>query len=153
MRAKHVVQGQFGIGQRHCDDDALARREAVGLDHDRRAMLAHVSERGAEFGEHGVACGGNVVASEKILRECLGAFQLRRDSARAEAAQARRAEAVDHSDRERRFRADHGQRDIFIDRQREQAIDIGDCDLRIAHAGFARGAGVAGRDDDFAHRG
>ena len=38
VRAEHVVQRLFGIGQRECDHDAFAGRQTVGLDDDGRAV-------------------------------------------------------------------------------------------------------------------
>ncbi len=36
----------------------------------------------------------------------------------------------------------------FASRERDQAVDVGRRDIGVAKAGLARGAGVAGRDDD-----
>ena len=43
--AEHHVDRGFGLGQRLRDHDALAGGEPVGLDDDRRALLAHVGLR------------------------------------------------------------------------------------------------------------
>ena len=41
--AEHHVDRGFGLGDRLGDDHALAGREPVGLDHDRRSLLARIS--------------------------------------------------------------------------------------------------------------
>ena len=77
LLAEHVVECGFGFGQRHRDDDTLAGSEAVGLDDDRRALLANVRQRRRQFGKHGVVGGRNVVTREEVLCERLAAFELR----------------------------------------------------------------------------
>ena len=39
---EHHVDGGFGLGERLRNDHALAGGKAVGLDHDRRALRAHI---------------------------------------------------------------------------------------------------------------
>src|SRR4029453_15024807 len=97
-----------------------------------------------------VASGRNVVAREEILGECLGAFELRGDPARAEAAAAGSAETVDDAGNERRLGTDDGQRDVFAPGEFEQAVEVGRGNIDIADARFARAAGVARRDQHFA---
>jgi len=151
VRAEHVVQRLFGIGQGQRHHHALAGGQAVGLDDDRRAVRTHVGQCGSELGEHRIARGGNVVAVQEILGEGLGAFQLRGHRARAEDAQAGGAETVDHAGHQRHFGADHGEIDFLLARKLEQAFEIVDGDIRVAHAALARGAGVARRHDHRAH--
>ena len=150
MRTEHVVQRLFGVGKRQRHDDAFARRQSVGFDDDRRALRANVLQRRRQFVEDVIACGRNVVPDEKFFREGFRTFELRGDLARAEATKTLAAKTIDESGNERRFGADDGQRDIFFFRQSEQSIDVVQRDIRIAHAGFARRARVAGSDDDFA---
>jgi hypothetical protein len=125
----------LGIGQRQRDDDALAGRKAVGLDHDRLAAIAvhqfaHVSQCRIQFAEYRVTPGRNVVPGEEVLGERLGAFELRGDPARPEAAAAGGAETIDDAGHERRFRPDDRQRDVFAPRELEQAIEVGRGDRR-----------------------
>ncbi len=61
----------------------------------------------------------------------------------------RRAEAIDDAGDERPFRTDDGEVDVLALHERDQAVDVGRGDIGVADAGLARGAGVAGRDDDF----
>ena len=57
------------------------------------------------------------MALHEGLGEILGAFQLRGFLGRAEDLQAVLAEDVDDAGGQRRFRADHGQRDVFLARE------------------------------------
>ncbi len=84
-----------GLAERQRDDDALAGGQAVGLDDDRCAVLAHVGQCRIELGEDRVARGRDIVAVQEILRERLGALELGGDAAGAEAAHAGLREAVD----------------------------------------------------------
>ncbi|KAG0730992.1 hypothetical protein G6F23_015748 [Rhizopus arrhizus] len=51
---EHVTHRVLGFGQRHCHDHALAGGQAIGLDHDRCALLADVGQRGIHLGVHGI---------------------------------------------------------------------------------------------------
>ena len=42
---EHHGDGGLCLGQRHGDHDAFAGRKAVCLDHDRRVMPVHISQR------------------------------------------------------------------------------------------------------------
>jgi hypothetical protein len=101
---QHHVDCRVRLFQRHRDDHALAGREAVGLDDDRRALGVEVGVRGGCIGEGLVVGGRNAVALHERLREILRAFELRGFAGRAEHLQAARAEQVDDAGRERRFR-------------------------------------------------
>ena len=54
--------------------------------------------RSGEPAKVGERRGRNVVALQEILRECLRAFELRRDARRPENPESRRAEAIDDAD-------------------------------------------------------
>ncbi len=75
--AEHVGDGVLGFLQRHRHDHAFAGRQAVGLDHDRRADMLDVFQRVGFVFEHRVMRGRDVVAGQEILGEGLAAFQLR----------------------------------------------------------------------------
>ncbi len=153
VAGEHVTHRVFGFGQRHCDDHALAGGQAIGLDHDRCALFAHVGQRSVHVAVHGVERGGDVVAGQEVLGIGLAAFQLRGCGGRPEDAQAGGAEAVDHASHQRYFRADHGQRHAFGLCQRQQAVDIGNLDRHVAALAFTGSAGVAGRHDHFGDTG
>ena len=76
--------------RRHGDGHALARGEAVGLDHDGNGEAV---ERGQRFGlglDADISGGRNPGARAQILGEALDAFEHRRGGARAEHGDARR---------------------------------------------------------------
>ena len=150
---EHVTYGVLGFGQGHRHDHALAGGEAIGLDHDRCALLADVGQRGVHVGVHGVERGGDVVAGQEVLGVGLAAFQLRGGGGRPEDAQASSAEAVDHAGHQRYLRADHGQRHAFGLGQRQQAVDVSDFHRHVAALAFTGSAGVAGRHDHFGDTG
>jgi hypothetical protein len=149
VAAEHVGDGGFGLGQAHRHDHALAGGQAVGLDHDRCALLPHVLQRFLDVGVHGVVRGGDAVAGEEVLGEGLAAFQLRGGSGGAEDAVALRAERVDHAGDQRAFGADHGHRDALAIDEIEQAMNVAGIDRDIAALGLGRGAGVARGDQYF----
>ena len=103
--AEHRVDRGVRFLARRGDHHALARGEAVGLDDDRRAVLVDVGLRLAGVGEGRVARGRDAVAHHERLGEILRRLELRRGARRAEDAQPRLAEGVDHARGERRFRA------------------------------------------------
>ncbi len=96
------------------------------------------------IGEGGEFGGGNAVPRHEALGEVLGAFQLRGGLGGAEDAQAAGAEDIDDAGRQRRFRADHGQVDVFLLGEIGQGVDVGE--RQVFQLRLARRAGIAGRD-------
>ena len=112
--ASIASRGRDGFVGRRADHDALAGREAVGLDHDRRAAArAPRPRRSVASVNVRIGGGRDAVARAEILGEGLGALELRRRAARAEAAQAGRRERVDDAEHQRRLGADDGEVDGF----------------------------------------
>ncbi|MNZ68661.1 hypothetical protein D3C78_869310 [compost metagenome] len=148
VAGQHVTHGGFGFFQGHGDDHALARGQAVGLDHDRRAFFLQVGQRRLDFGEVLVVGGRDLVTRQEVLGEGLGAFQLGRALGRAEAVQAAAAEQVDHADDQRCFRADDGQVDVLL-REVSQLLQGAHIDGDVLALGFNGGAGVARGNEDF----
>ena len=74
----------LGLGH----DDALARREAVRLDDDGRALFFHKGLGGFQFGEHAAGGGGDARFLHDVLGESLAALKLRAPPARSETADA-----------------------------------------------------------------
>jgi hypothetical protein len=111
---QHEVDRVVRLPRRHGDDDTLAGRQAVGLDHDRRALALHIGVGRGRVAEAFVLRRRDAVALHEGLGEGLGAFQLRCGPGRAEDAKAVGAELVDHASGQRRFRADHGQGHLFL---------------------------------------
>ena len=124
--ARVVVDGFLGRG---ADHHALAGGEAIGLHHERRLLCAHPCRIEALARERAVGGRGDAVALEEILGECLRAFELRREAARAEAAQAGRLEGIDYAEHQRPLGADDGQVDLRGQRVAHEAVDVlgGNC--------------------------
>ncbi len=75
--AKHVVnRGQGGV-QIHRDDHAFASGQAVGLDHDGRALFADIGLGGVSIGEMRIACGGRVGGVANLFGEGFRGLQSR----------------------------------------------------------------------------
>ena len=148
---EHRVDGGERLRYRLRDDHALARREAVRLDHDRRSMLANVGARLGGVGELGVACGGDAVACEERLGKCFRAFHPGGGSTRAEDAKPLVREPIGDARDQRRFRPDYGQVDRVLMRAREQAFDVLGPNRDVLDPGLARGASVAGRHQHPCH--
>ena len=102
----HGVQGLVE-GERH--HNALARGQAVGLDDDGSALLAHVGKGGFLVGEGAVGRRGNARAGHELFGETLGSLELGTLGTRAKARDARGANGVGHTGDERRLGADHHQ--------------------------------------------
>ncbi|MNN32543.1 hypothetical protein D3C81_1462660 [compost metagenome] len=140
---QHHVDRGVGLFQRHRHHHALARGQAVGLDHDRRALRVDIGMRLGGVREGLVGGGRDAVALHERLGEVLGRFQLRSRLARPEDAQALGAEDIDDAGRQRCLRPDHGKGHAF-------ALGKGGDDLRIGQrnvlqALVERGPAVARR--------
>ena len=131
------------------NDHALARRQAVGLDDDGCTAFVHILMRGLGIGESLVARGRNAMALHERFGKILGAFELRRPLRRAEYPEARRLECIDYAGGQRRFRADHRQRDRLLARELDEFGVIGNID--VLDAVFERSAGIARRDIHFGY--
>ena len=121
---EHVGSGLFGLFERVCHDDALAGREAIGLDDDGSALLTDVFERRLEFREVLVSARRDIVAGEEILGEGLGSFQLCGCGRGAEAGQAELIKAVGYAGDERCLRTDDRQCDALVLCELRQCLDV-----------------------------
>jgi hypothetical protein len=110
----------FIEGCRH--DHTLARREAVGLDDDGRALGGDVFMRLGRIGKCLVRSRRNVVPHHEGLGIVFGAFQLRSRLGGAEDLQAGCPESVNHAGSQRRLGAHHGESDFFLLGKRHQLI-------------------------------
>ena len=136
--------------KRHGDHDALARRKPVGLDHDRRALLAHIGQRIGGIVEAAIGAGRNAEFGAERLGESLGALEPRGLLARPERLDAGAREIVDDAGGERRFRADHDEIDVIAPAEIDHRGVVGNVER---HAfGFARDAGIARRAPEFGHQ-
>ena len=107
-RAQPLVELLDGLA----DEDALARREPVDLDHARRPS------DGERFG------GRNAGRGQHCLGEALRALDPRGRAAGAEDRDAVAAQQVGDAGDERRLRADHDEIDVEAARETEQALAV-----------------------------
>jgi len=135
--------------QRHRDDDALAGRQAVGLDDDRRAFTVDVGMCCGRLGESLEFRGRDEVAGHEALGEILGGFELGGFPGRAEDLQAAGAEDVDDAGSERRFGADHGEVYAFALGEGREGDRVDEVD--VLQPGFAFRSGVAGGNVNSMH--
>ena len=142
--AQRVVDGSFGLGSRRCDDDALARRQPVGLDHERGGETVEERLGGRRLIEDAEAPRRQVVAQGESLGEGFGRLQPSSGAGRTETGHPSLGEGVRQPRRDRRLRSDHDQIGLDLKRERRQARHI----VRLhwtdvpepGHPGIARGA-------------
>ena len=142
----HAGQGLLG-GLGH--DHALARGQAVGLDHDRRALAAHVVSAGVLVGEAAVGGGGHARAAHDLLGKLLGALHLRRVAVGAKAGDSRGAHRVGDAGHERGLRANDNETNAVGARplgHRDRRLGVESLDL-LGHDVHAT---VAGRHVELA---
>ncbi|CFW05319.1 Uncharacterised protein [Bordetella pertussis] len=144
--AQHGVDRAMRFVQRHGDHHALAGSQAVGLDHDGRAVLVDIGVRLGRIGEGFVARRGDGMADHEGLGVILRAFQLRGRLGRTEDLQAAGAEHVDHAGGQGRLGADHGQRHALALDEVGQFLGAGQ--RYVLELLALRGAAVAGRHVD-----
>ena len=127
-------------------DDALAGRQAVGLDDDGHAIAADIGFRRLRIGEAPVGGGRDAELGAEILGEGLGAFELRGCLAGAEGLDAGSFQIVHETRDEGRLRPDHDE----IDRHRPAEIDHGAMVRHVQHhiGAVPRRAGIAGSDEE-----
>ena len=111
---QHIVNRGVCFVQGRGHYHAFARRQTVGLNHNRRAFLADVIVRRVRLLEGLVLRGGNAVLLHERFGEIFGAFQLRRRFGAAENRQAGGTEIVHNACRQRRFGADQREGDLFV---------------------------------------
>ena len=148
---QHEVNRFVRLNQRHGHHHALARRQAIGLDHDRHAFLIDVSVRGCGIRKRFIFRGRNSMALHEGLGERLGTLQLGGGLGRTEHTQSVLAKLVHHASRQRRFRPHHRQRYFFCNCPRPQLIDIRDID--VLKSSVQHGARVTRRDVNRLHLG
>ena len=148
--AEHAPGGSDGLLDALRQHHALARRQPIGLDHQRCTHLADEGFGGIGIGEALVAGRGDGMPGQEILGKGLGTFQLRRRLPGSKAGQARRREQIADAQNQRHFRADDGQIDMMRLGKPEQVRRIIGGDRYIGHLGFQGGARIARRDVDIA---
>ena len=139
---QHEVDGFMRFGRGHGHDHALACGQAIGLDHDGRA-LARRRRRAPAAGS--VKASYSAVGMRwrfmKALEKALELSSCAAACGGPEHAQPMRAEIVDHARGQRRFGADHRQRDLFLQRPMPQRRQVGDGD--VFQRGIERRAAIA----------
>ncbi len=111
---KAVIDGRQCLLDRHGHRHALAGGKPIGLDDDRRALLADIGFRRFGSRETLVRAGRDIVAGADILGETLGAFQLGRRLGGAKNGKTRRAQIIRKPGHQRRFRADDDEIDHLV---------------------------------------
>ena len=139
-----VFDGLDGLLPAHGDDDALAQREAVGLDHDGDGAALDVLERGVRVLEDLVGRRGDAVLLHEALGEDLAALNLGRAPEGAEGGDAGVGQRVDHAEAEGVVRRDDGVVYALLARVGDDAVDVRGGD--IGADGVLRDAAVAGQD-------
>ena len=148
LPAEHLGERALGLGERLGDDHALARREPIGLEHERRLETA---EGGVRFGKRGsadIAGGGDAGARAQILGETLAPLQLRRRGTGAEHREASRAQAIRETVHQRRLGTDDHEVDgVLAAERRHRGVILR---IEIDQPGMLGDARIAGRGP---HRG
>ena len=106
------------------DDDALARGQTVRLDDDRIFARLHVVAGRVGMVEDAKLRRRHVGVAHQLLGEHLARFELGGGLGRAEDLQACLLKRIDDAVRQRLFRADDGQADVFFLGELDQAIDV-----------------------------
>jgi hypothetical protein len=132
---------------RLANDDALAGRQAIRLDHQRQPLRAHVAFVEIRRRESGEARCWDAVPREEIFGESLRTFQARGRLRWAEASLAGGAKTIGDAGDQWTFRAYDGQIDVFLEGEFKQAVEVVGCDVDVADFGFCGRARVAGRDE------
>ena len=86
---------------------------------------------------------------QEVLRERLRPFEPCRGRTRAEAGEAEFVETIDDTGDERSLRTDNRQPDLFVTRQRGQAVDVLGCNGDVADTLLACRACVARSNEHF----
>ena len=106
---KAGAHGVLGLRELGRHDHALAGSQAVGLDHERSTLIAHVGERRGFIGKAGIRRRGNAGALHELLGELLGTLHLGALGTGAKAGNAHRAHGVGHAHDERGLGSDNDQ--------------------------------------------
>ena len=143
VTCQHVVYGSFGLFQRHRYDNAFTSSQTVRFNDNRRAFLAQIGQRRLDFGEVLVLGRWDLVTSKEIFGEGFGAFQLRSAFGWPEDGHTGGAESIDHTNYQRRFRADDSQINLLFLGKAQQCRNIGNSNRHVLQGRFQRGARVA----------
>ena len=140
---QHPVDGLMRLPDRGGHDHALACRQPVGLDDDRRAVQIDIGMRGRCIGKGRERGSGYLVALHEGLGKGLRAFKLGSSLGRPENAHAACAKQINHATGQRRLGTDDRQHDLLRLSKVGQRVEIGDRHIAQLRIGF--GAAVARR--------
>ena len=146
--AKALAHGFLGLLELSRHDNALACGQAVSLDDQRSALLAHVGESRSLVGKRTIGCRRNARTLHELLGEQLGALHLGTLGTRAKAGNTRRAHGVGHARHERSLGANYHESASVALRKRRHGRRIAVVENNVLAA--ARGAAVARRDVELA---
>jgi hypothetical protein len=138
---QHQVYRGPCLGYRGRNHNPFAGGKAVGLDHDRRALLVDVSLGFACIRERRIFCGRQAMTHHELLGEILRGLELRCSAHRTEDFQARLLERVHDAGGERRFGTDDSEIDLFFFCEADQFRNGGNPD--ILQSIFGRRAAIA----------
>ena len=102
-----IADGGFGLLDGFGHGHTLARRQPVGLDHDRRTAFADIFAGGIGIGEGFVGRGRHTRRLHDFLGKLLATLQFGGGPVRPEHAEALGLQQIRHARAERRLRADH----------------------------------------------
>ena len=139
---KHPVYRGVRLVYAHRHDNALARREPVGLDDDRRTFAAHIGSCRGGAGKAGISGGWDFEAGAKLLGEGFGAFEPGRSLAWTENLNSSRRQIVGNARDQRCLWANHDEIDAIRlaksgDRRMVLYVER-DVPRERRHAGIAR---------------
>ena len=138
---QQVVQRDARLALVGGDDHALARRQAVGLDHGRIARdRRHARVR---IGHHGVGGRGDAGGAHHFLAEGLRALEPRGRRRRPEASDPVGPERVSHPGYQWRLGTDDHEIDIESPRERDYRLGVLRVERRIGDVDLTRDPGIA----------
>ena len=111
---EHFGQRFLRFVPRLRDDHALARRQAIRLQHEWRVEMLERTPRRLQRSRAFVARGGDACALAQVLGKTLAAFELRGGLARPEHRDPLRSQIVRQPGDQRRFGADHDEVDMVL---------------------------------------
>ena len=152
IAGEHVAHRVFRLLQGHGDNHPLARRQTIGLDDDRGALLAQIGQRWLHLGEVLVLGGWDGVTGQEILGKGLGTFQLGSGSGRAKDGLTGCAEGIHHPFDQGGFRPDDGESDLLLFGKGQQPFDIGRLDGNVLDPRLKLGTCVARRYKNVAYQ-
>ena len=145
--AEHHVDGIQRLFKIHRHHDALARRKAISLHHNRRTLRADIGLGCVGIGEMLIGGGRDVVRPAQGLGETLRAFELAGGFARSECLDPGGGQVIDDPRRDRRIRPDDDEIDCVRAAERDHLCMVGD--IQRDAFSLARDAGIARRAPQF----